>query len=74
MKIYVSSCQMVALTPLTAQSTLFHRYIDSKFVFEIAVKSMTWLFCMLTLNSCLNPWIYMAFNPELIHILFGRRR
>ena len=35
--------------------------------------SFNWLFWLYTLNSCLNPWIYMAFNPELITTLFGTR-
>ena len=35
------------------------------------VLSLNWLFWLFTLNSCLNPWIYMAFNPELVYTLFG---
>ncbi len=42
--------------------------------FVLAVKGMDWIFWLYTLNSCLNPWIYMAFNPELIHTLFGGPR
>ena len=34
---------------------------------------MKWIFWLFTLNSCLNPWIYMAFNPELVNTLFGGR-
>lgn len=31
--------------------------------------SFSWLFWLFTLNSCLNPFIYMAFNRELVHTL-----
>ncbi len=34
-------------------------------------KKWKWIFWLYTLNSCLNPWIYMAFNPELVNTLFG---
>ena len=43
----------------------------SLFFFAEYTMWLNWLF---TLNSCLNPWIYMFFNPELIHNLCGRRR
>ncbi len=39
-----------------------------------AVGYVEWLFWLFTLNSCLNPWIYLAFNPELVQNLFGRGR
>ena len=43
--------------------------------FSFSGSSLSWLFWLLTLNSCLNPWIYMLFNPELLKILmFCRRR
>ena len=35
----------------------------------LAVASFSWLFWLFTLNSCLNPFIYMAFNRELVHTL-----
>jgi len=37
------------------------------------VSWLTWLFWLFTLNSCLNPFIYLAFNPELINTLVGGR-
>ena len=30
---------------------------------------MTWLFWLLTLNSVVNPWIYMFFNVNLVEAL-----
>jgi hypothetical protein len=33
------------------------------------VSSMVWLFWLLTLNSVVNPWIYMMFNANLVESL-----
>jgi hypothetical protein len=30
---------------------------------------MVWLFWLLTLNSVVNPWIYMMFNANLVESL-----
>ena len=32
---------------------------------------MTWLFWLLTLNSVVNPWIYMFFNANLVEALWN---
>ena len=34
------------------------------------VNSMVWLFWLLTLNSVVNPWIYMMFNVNLVESLY----
>ncbi|TRY61998.1 hypothetical protein TCAL_11530 [Tigriopus californicus] len=33
------------------------------------MQSITWLFWLLTLNSVVNPWIYMFFNVNLVEAL-----
>ncbi len=32
---------------------------------------LTWLFWLLTLNSVVNPWIYMFFNANLVEALWN---
>jgi hypothetical protein len=44
---------------------------SNKLLSTLPVRFINWLFWLLTLNSCLNPWIYMAFNRELVHTLIG---
>ena len=49
----------------------------NKFLFFLfSVDSTVWLFWLLTLNSVVNPWVYLAFNRELrapLKKLFSRR-
>ena len=35
------------------------------FFYIFSGNAMVWLFWLLTLNSLVNPWIYLAFNSEL---------
>ena len=37
--------------------------------YYIAVFSMRVLYYLMTLNSAVNPWIYMIFNPNLVEAL-----
>ena len=37
--------------------------------FSFAVQSLQFLFWLLTLNSVVNPWIYLAFNNNLVESL-----
>ncbi len=34
------------------------------------MNSLAWLFWLLTLNSVVNPWIYMFFNVNLVEVLW----
>ena len=39
------------------------------FPFYLSVQSLEFLFWLLTLNSVVNPWIYLAFNNNLVESL-----
>lgn len=44
-------------------------FFEKKICFS--VQSISWLFWLLTLNSVVNPWIYMFFNANLVQALYG---
>jgi len=62
----VQQMVVIVLTYIASSTPFIFAQLWSVWVPSKAVgNAMVWLFWLLTLNSLVNPWIYLAFNSEL---------